>query len=72
MKPYCDINGKAAWNICWGDRTKSRHKKVFKKSARSKINKETEQELLNELESWDRYTDILCEIYDEDWHTKIF
>lgn len=34
MKPYVDLNGKAKWNLFWGDKTKKKIKKIFKKSAR--------------------------------------
>jgi hypothetical protein len=38
MKPYVDLTGKARWALFWGDKVPKRIKKLFKKSARIKIN----------------------------------
>ena len=38
MKPYCNLNGKARWSLFWGDKVRKKTKKLFKKSARIKIN----------------------------------
>lgn len=38
MKPYINLKGKGLWSYFWGDKVKSKFKKVFKKSARQ-INK---------------------------------
>lgn len=34
MKPYTDLNGKARWSNFWGDKVKTKIKKIFRKSAR--------------------------------------
>ncbi len=36
MKPYTDLNGKAGMKLFWNEKTNSKIKKVFKKSARKK------------------------------------
>lgn len=38
MKPYVDLNGKAKWSLFWGDKVNKKIKKLFKKSARKKVN----------------------------------
>ena len=38
MKPYTNLNGKAHWSLFWGDKVKKKIKRLFKKSARIKIN----------------------------------
>ncbi|HET6226037.1 MAG TPA: hypothetical protein VFF27_07140 [Bacteroidia bacterium] len=34
MKPYINLEGKGKWSYFWGDKVKSKLKKIFKKSVR--------------------------------------
>ncbi len=39
MKPYMKLSGKDFWSYFWGDKVKSKFKKVFKKSQRQQNKK---------------------------------
>ena len=34
MKPYMNLKGKGRWKYFWGDKTKSKFKRIFSKSIR--------------------------------------
>jgi hypothetical protein len=71
MKPYCNLNGKAAWNLFWGDKTKAKHKMVFKKSARQKLKQDLDCLYQKYEQSWDESNEQRAELHDEQGYTSI-
>lgn len=45
MKAYMNHNGKGRWSSFWGDKVKPKFKKVFKKSGRQALNRDTQEQV---------------------------